>query len=197
MELKPLHLLDDEALGLALARSLHTLTDASAAWQTAATALWASPASAPLLAGALGGLPAAVPGAVATTDSAASRVRRWVAALVFDSATQAAPALGMRSVGLGGTRHLLYRVAGRDIDLRVLRHGSQFALAGQVLGPEEPGVMEVASLHNLQQPGRLAALDALGEFALQGLAGGDYRLTLRLLEDEIELPPLQLRPQAA
>ena len=39
---------------------------------------------------------------------------------------------------------------------------------------------------------KVAALDALGEFRLEGIPRGSYVLTLRLGEDEIVLPPIDL-----
>ena len=84
---------------------------------------------------------------------------------------------------------------GRDIDLRISPAADQFALTGQILGPDESGQVELAT-----QTGdgieladaRVAALDALGEFRLDGVRGGTYRLTLRLGGDEIVLPPIEV-----
>lgn len=132
--------------------------------------------------------PALVHRAVAlfAAQAAPSLLRRIAAALSFDSWAQPAAALGVRAPR-AATRHLLYSAEGRDIDLRVTPVGAQtFALAGQVLGPDEAGAVELGALAG--QPARHAALDALGEFRFEGLPAGDYRLTLRLGSEEILLP---------
>jgi hypothetical protein len=119
--------------------------------------------------------------------AAATRVlRRIAAALSFDSWAQPAAAAGVRAPR-SATRHLLYSAEGRDIDLRVTPAGEKtFMLAGQVLGPDESGEVELRP--HIGEPARHVALDALGEFRFEGLAPSDYRLTLRLGADEVVLP---------
>lgn len=112
-------------------------------------------------------------------------LRRIAAALAFDSWAQPAAAAGVRAPR-SATRHLLFSAEGRDIDLRVTPSGGGYTLAGQVLGPDEAGEVELAA--SAGEAPRLARLDALGEFRVEGLAAGDYRLTLRLGTDEILLP---------
>lgn len=112
-------------------------------------------------------------------------LRRIAAALAFDSWAQPAAAAGVRAPR-SATRHLLFSAEGRDIDLRVTPAGDGYTLAGQVLGPDETGEIELAA--STGEAPRLARLDALGEFRVEGLAAGDYRLTLRLGSDEILLP---------
>lgn len=163
--MKPLHQLDDDELAAAARRAVKALPDAPDAWVQRALALM----PVPTLAGTL--------------------LRKLQAVLSFDSWAQPAPALGMRSAG-DDTRHLLYSVEGRDIDLRISPSGSSWALVGQVLGPDDSGVAELAPAGG--ETPHHAALDDLGEFRIDGLARGRYVLTLRLTGDEILLPALEV-----
>lgn len=130
--------------------------------------------------------PAPAPASVKEVSLAAWRL--VAAALNFDTAA----AMGLRA-GASDTRHLLFSAMGRDIDLRISPAADHFALTGQVLGPDEQGVIELAA-----QPGgdaesvfaRIASLDERGAFRLDGVLGGTYRLTLRMGRDEIVLPPI-------
>ena len=125
---------------------------------------------------------------------AQAAIRLVTAVLSFDSWASPPAAMGMRALA-SDTRHLLFSAMGRDIDLRISPAADQFALTGQILGPDESGLVELAT-----QTGdgigladaRVAALDALGEFRLDGVRGGTYRLTLRLGGDEIVLPPIEV-----
>lgn len=129
----------------------------------------------------------------ATLHSVAAAALRLVSAVLrFDSWAQPAVALGMRAAS-SDTRHLLFSAMGRDIDLRISPTADRFALTGQILGPDESGVVELA-LDGGEHPGapdaRIVSLDELGEFRLDGVHGGTYRLTLRVGGDEIVLPAL-------
>jgi hypothetical protein len=150
---------------------------------------------------------------------AASLRRALVAALTFDSWATPAFASGMRALP-SDVRHLVFTAEAHDIDLRItpsarrlpvrppspragpaLRAGrhrygewpgdSPCALAGQILGPEAAGRVELAV-----QPGsvltRVASLGALGEFRFDDVPRGTYRLTVRLNHDEISLPPIEV-----
>lgn len=165
---------DDELL-----RELHcaikALPDAPSALQRAAIDLWA--AAAPR-----GGLVA----------SASALLHRVLAVLTFDSWAAPALAHGMRSLQVP-TRHLLFNAEGRDIDLRVTPRAQAFSLAGQVLGPDDAGTVELAACEPDALPSHRAPLDALGAFNLDGLQPGVYVLTLRLGADEIVLPPIDVR----
>jgi len=116
------------------------------------------------------------------------------AALSFDSWARPPVALGMRGMA-APTRHLLFSAQGRDIDLRITPLAEHFALAGQILGPDEQGMVELATA---AEPGgagdraHVASLDALGEFRLEGVRGGTYQITLRMGGDEIVLPPIEI-----
>lgn len=119
-------------------------------------------------------------------------LNRMAAVLSFDSWATPALAGGMRAVP-SDTRHLLFSSQGRDIDLRITPVLEGYAVAGQVLGPDEAGVVELspdtaqddatAGVHRVP-------LDELGEFRLEGVNRGTYRLTLRVGRDEIALPPI-------
>jgi hypothetical protein len=127
----------------------------------------------------------------ATLHSVAAAALRLVSAVLqFDSWAQPAVALGMRAAS-SDTRHLLFSAMGRDVDLRISPVADGFALTGQILGPDESGVVELApdsGEHADAPDARIVSLDELGEFRLDGVQGGTYRLTLRVGGDEIVLP---------
>lgn len=130
----------------------------------------------------------------ARAGNAVQRALRQVAArLSFDSWNAPALAAGVRAPR-SATRHLLYSAEGRDIDLRITPSGATFTLAGQILGPDETGLVELATSAGAA-PLR-AAVDALGEFRIEAVAAGDYTLTLRLGTDEVALPALHVGPAA-
>ncbi len=157
-----------------LARQAVGLADAPAHWVRSALALF--PAR-----GALSAL----------GDAAAALARQVVAVLSFDSwAPQALPA-GVRSVP-SDSRHLVFSALGRDIDLRILPAAGQFALAGQILGPDESGTVEIVAESADGPLSRSAALDAMGEFRLDGVPGGRYVMTLHLAGERVMLPPIEV-----
>ena len=130
----------------------------------------------------------------ARAGHAMQRVLRQVAArLSFDSWNAPALAAGLRAPR-SATRHLLYSAEGRDIDLRITPSGATFTLAGQILGPDETGLVELAPTG--RSAPLQAAIDTLGEFRIESVAAGDYALTLRLGTDEIALPVLRVGPAA-
>ncbi len=135
------------------------------------------------------------------------------AVLSFDSWARPAGAFAMRSAG-SDARQLLFSASGRDVDLRIARVADTFTLTGQVLGPDETGTIElVADFRSpgseaepgYNQPGdsetlvgsRVTPLDELGEFRLDDISPGTYRLRLQLGSDEIVLPPVVLGEQPA
>jgi hypothetical protein len=172
--MKPLHTLADDDLGAAVQRALHELPDAPAALQRAAVDLWLAPP--PRLA-----------------DVAVAALRLVSAVLRFDSwgAGQTAVAQGLRSLR-SPTRHLLFSAEGRDVDLRIAPAAAGFALTGQILGPDECGAVELAAQDAAGGAARVVALDAMGEFRIDGLAAGGYVLTLKLGAEQIVLPALQV-----
>jgi hypothetical protein len=136
----------------------------------------------------------AAPRPASLKEVAQAATRLVTAVLSFDSWASSPVALGMRAVA-SDTRHLLFSAMGRDIDLRISRAAEHFALTGQVLGPDESGMVELTmqSEDSPRDPdARIAALDALGEFRLDGVRRGTYRLTLRMGGDEIVLPPIEV-----
>lgn len=165
--------LSDEALLQRLQQAVQALPDAPAALQRSAIALWPAQA-APSLAGL-----------------AQAALRRLAAVLSFDSWAAPALAPGMRSLR-SPTRHLLFSSLGRDIDLRITPAAGGFSLSGQILGPDETGQIELAPLPDDSPARHVSALDALGEFRIDGVASGLYRLSLRLGDDLIALPPIEV-----
>jgi hypothetical protein len=169
--MKPIHDLSDDEW-LQLVQRAAALPDAPEALIRAALDLW----------------PARQPSAVAR---AATTLRRVVAVLSFDSWAAPAVAAGMRALP-SEVRQLLFTAMGRDIDLRIAPQGGRFALAGQVLGPDETGSLELAGSAGEASAALGAEIDALGEFRLDGVGRGTYRLTLRVGGDEIVLPPIEV-----
>jgi hypothetical protein len=193
--MKPLQQLSDEALVQALQQARRELPDAPLAWQQSAMALFSAQAA-----------PASTASALKDTAAALGRLVR--AALTFDS--WAAPALagGMRSLR-SPTRHLLYSAEGRDIDLRINplagSQAGQFSLSGQILGPDETGRIELLALESdgtsdgtsegqgpAAAQGHEGTLDALGEFRIDGVPAGLYRLTLHVGDAPIVVQPLEV-----
>lgn len=119
-------------------------------------------------------------------------VSQLKAVLTFDSWGAAPLAMGMRSATTDA-RHLLYSSQGRDIDLRIGQDAQRFALTGQILGPDETGVVELVDARSSGSvPLHLARLDAMGEFRIPGVDSGCYVVTLRLGSDIIVLPPIDV-----
>jgi hypothetical protein len=173
--MKPIDTLSDDELAHQVQRAA-ALPDAPADLIRAATALW----------------PASQPAGVVEVAQAAWRLVHAV--LRFDSATRPALAHGMRSSGTT-TRHLLYSAQGRDIDLRLSPAAGRFALSGQILGPDEAGIVELVAANDAAAPAAgayQASLDELGAFRLDGVPSGTYCLTLCMGSDRIVLPPLEV-----
>jgi len=124
----------------------------------------------------------------------AEPLRRLAALLTFDSWAAPAVAVGMRALP-SDVRHLLFTATGRDIDLRIAPLDGRFALAGQVLGPDETGSLELVCRSDELSAPQAANLDELGEFRLDGVSRGTYQLTLRLGNDEIVLPLIEVGAQ--
>jgi len=160
----------DETFERQIRRAVRELHDAPAAWQRSAIGLWTKREAPSTLVAA---------------------IKRIAAQLSFDSWTMSAPALGMRGAR-GATRHLLFTAQGRDVDLRIAPAGDGFQLAGQILGPDAEGRIEIEDDANAGAPARTASLDELGEFRVDGLGRGLYRLTLHLADTAIELPPIEV-----
>ena len=173
--------LDDDALTDALRGALK-LADAPAPLVAAAVSLWPTQAA------------TAPTGALASAVQQA--VRKVRAVLTFDSWTTTPSALGLRSAGLSRqTRHLMFSADGRDIDLRIVSAANSYVLAGQILGPEERGSIEISvdtSIDRDGPPPRIVDLDDMGSFELESVRAGTYWMTLRFDRDVIELPPIDV-----
>jgi hypothetical protein len=165
--------LDDE-LGTSIGRAVRELPDVPPALRRAAIDLWSA-------------APLGAPG-----SWIAGAWRHVVAVLDFDSWAAPALATGMRSQR-APVRHLLYSAEGRDIDLRVAPGAEPgCVLTGQILGPDGSGAIELERLGGVVQPARTARLDELGEFRIEGVDSGVYRMTLAVGNDRIVLPPLDV-----
>lgn len=169
----PLENCSDDELLHQLRRALRELPDAPPALQRAAIGFWPPAPAASVLTGA---------------QALLSRV---AAVLSFDSWAAPALAPGMRSLR-SPTRQLLYSAGGRDIDLRITPERPGFSLAGQVLGPDETGRVELVRLDIDTDPARLAPLDELGEFRIEGLKPGFYSLTVHAGGPALQLPPFDI-----
>lgn len=134
------------------------------------------------------------------TAAAGNVLQRIRAVLTFDSWSVAPTALGLRSMpAQSQTRHMLFSAQGRDIDLRIVSAADSYVLAGQILGPDETGLIELAvDTHNPRavQTIRTMPLDALGAFRMESVNAGTYWMTLKLRNDAVELPPIDVGGRA-
>jgi len=120
-------------------------------------------------------------------------VARLLAVLSFDS--WAAPAPALRGSAEPGSRQWLFSAEGRDIDLRMAPAGNAWSIEGQVLGPDDGGLVEVECAGGA--PLQKATIDDLGAFRLDGLVPGPCHVTLHFGATSVELPPLHLGPPPA
>lgn len=177
----PLLALSDEALAARLPQAA-ALPDAPLAWRQRALAAWRAPAAAPTLG-----------------ELAQALRARLVAVLSFDSWASAPLAAGLRSTG-SATRQLVFSAEGRDVDLRITPQGAQFAIRGQVLGPDDGGTVALVAEKDVE-PAQECLLDSFGEFHLGSVAPGRYTLRLQLPAHEVLLPafdiggPIRFQPK--
>lgn len=171
--LSPLTSLSDEAL-LARLPPAAALPDAPAAWRERAVAAWRAPA--PSLAGQV-----------------TAALQRLHAVLSFDSWATAPLAAGLRAAGPAhpAQRQLVFSAEGRDVDLRISAQGAAYAIRGQVLGPDDAGLVSLAPAPDAPPVGQ-CPLDELGEFHLGSIAPGRYTLSLRVTGHEILLPAFEV-----
>jgi hypothetical protein len=115
-------------------------------------------------------------------------LRRIVALLTFDS-RNADPAFGVRSLR-AASRQMLYSAEDIDVELRITVQNDECILAGQVIGEGcAEGHVEISG-----EAGRSkASLNELCEFTLPAIPPGNYSLTVRMLDREIEIPELELK----
>ncbi len=125
-------------------------------------------------------------------------LQRILAVLSFDSWATGPAALGLRSMpAQSESRHMLFSAAGRDIDLRIISSANSYILAGQILGPDETGAIEISVNTEQNNPKiiRSTPLDELGGFHLDNLRAGTYWMTLRMNGDDIVLPAIAVGPR--
>lgn len=115
-----------------------------------------------------------------------SAMSRLVAILTFDS-LQAAPALGLRA-GSEAERQLVYAAGEIEVHLQVTPVANDWAVCGQVLGECAGGVAELSNASASIK----VALDEGCEFELPAVAEGNYKLTIRAGDVEMEIPELAL-----
>jgi len=130
---------------------------------------------------------------IAAAENVLQRIR---AVLTFDSWAVAPAAHGLRSMpAQSPTRHMLFSAQGRDIDLRIVSAADSYVLAGQILGPDDRGTVELSVDTYSDQAAlstRKVALDELGGFLMNDVRAGTYWMTLRLGCDAVELPPIDV-----
>jgi hypothetical protein len=173
--MKPIDRLSDDEFAH-LAQRAAGLPDAPAALVHAAIELFSARECAPL------------------NELAAATLRLVRAVLSFDSWAAPQVAMGMRSLA-SDTRHLMFSAMGRDIDLRISPAANAFALSGQIFGPDDTGVVELITQSDGAPDSvaaRVAPVGVFGDFRLDGVPDGTYRLTLRLGGDAIVLPAIHV-----
>ncbi len=174
--MKPIDSLNDDELA-ALVKGAAALPDAPPALVRSALDLWQ----------------AAHP-AVVVPAAASGLLTKIRAVLTFDSWAASPAALGLRSMQ-SPTRHMLFSAHGRDIDLRIVSAADSYVLAGQILGPDETGSVELAidtaSEHAAREK-RTTPLDELGAFRLDNIRAGTYWMTLKFDGDAVELPRIDV-----
>jgi hypothetical protein len=112
-----------------------------------------------------------------------------IASLVFDSLTSA-PAFGLRSQATAG-RQLIYSAEAADIDVRISPENDEWQIAGQVLGSScTGGDVDLES----DSFSASVALNDICEFSFGTVPNGVYKISVRLPDLSIEIPPLELGP---
>jgi len=117
-----------------------------------------------------------------------SPLRRIVAFLIFDS-RNTGPAFGVRSLH-AASRQMLYSAEEMDLELRITVQNDECILAGQVIGEGcAEGHVEISGVAGTS----IATLNEVCEFTLPPIPPGNYSLTVRMLDREIEIPELELK----
>ena len=115
-------------------------------------------------------------------------LRRIVALLIFDS-RNAGPAFGVRSLPTA-SRQMLYSAEEIDLELRITVQNDECILAGQVIGEDcADAHVEISGVAGRST----ATLNDICEFTLPPIPPGNYSLTVRMLDREIEIPELELK----
>ena len=110
-----------------------------------------------------------------------------MASLTFDSLTNA-PAFGLRSQTTAG-RQLIYSTETADIDVRVSPENDQWQVAGQLLGEDCPGGDVELEGDDFSA---FAELNELCEFSFGSVPAGAYKISIRLPDQLIQTPRLEL-----
>lgn len=113
--------------------------------------------------------------------------RRRIAALLQFDSLQRPLALGVRSAQ-PATRQLLLKAESFDLDVRITPTRAAWQVAGQVLGLEASGQVELQGDTATVQ----ADLNDLGEFSLPPVPSGSYNLLLHLADLDVDLPTLYI-----
>ena len=117
-----------------------------------------------------------------------SPLRRIVALLTFDSRS-AGPAFGMRSLR-ANSRQMVYSAEEIDLDLRITVQNDECILAGQVIGEGCAGAhVEISGMAGRSE----ATLNEECEFTLPPIPVGNYSLTVKMPDLQIEIPELELK----
>lgn len=115
-------------------------------------------------------------------------LRRIIALLTFDSHSTG-PAFGVRSLP-SASRQMLYSAEEIDLELRITVQNDEYVLAGQVIGEGcADGHVEISGVAARSK----ATLNEVCEFALPPIPPGNYSLTVRIVDREIEIPELELK----
>jgi hypothetical protein len=117
-----------------------------------------------------------------------SPLRRIVAILTFDSRNPG-PVYGVRSLPTA-SRQMLYSAEESDLELRITVQNDECIVAGQVIGEGwAGGHVELLGLTGKSE----ATLNDVSEFKLPPIPVGNYSLTVRMLDRQIEIPELELK----
>ena len=115
-------------------------------------------------------------------------LRRIVALLTFDS-RNAGPAFGVRSLP-AASRQMLFSAEEIDLELRITVRNDECILAGQVIGEGcAEGHVEISGVAGRST----TTMNEVCEFTLPPIPPGNYSLTVRMLDREIEIPELELK----
>jgi hypothetical protein len=117
-----------------------------------------------------------------------SPLRRIVAILTFDSRNPG-PVFGVRTLPTA-SRQMLYSAEESDLELRITVQNDECILAGQVIGEGwAGGHVEILGVAGRSE----ATLNDVCEFKLPPIPVGNYSLTVRMLDRQIEIPELELK----
>lgn len=116
-------------------------------------------------------------------------LRRVVAVLTFDS-RNSPPAFGIRTVRVA-SHQLLYSAQESDLELRLTVQNEKCVVAGQVFREScSGGMVEISGANGSAE----ASLNELCEFTLPAVPPGHYLIRVKMVDVEIEVPELELRP---